>query len=171
VWTFFFLCCFFFFFFFLSKSRKCSGGIWGWKPGVLGDEVSPWSGKSPCCTPEDAPGVLLSTGWARPGRVGLGRSHPSPSRDTDACRRLFPFLRRASAQLPVWKYRGSLARGCGRIWERPAAGQVFVPMAGGAQGTAARGVGQAPVSWVGQSQQWLCQCGREGGRLWAGGTG
>lgn len=32
-----------------------------------GDEVSPLGGKSQCCTPEDASGVLLSMGWAKAG--------------------------------------------------------------------------------------------------------
>lgn len=71
---------------FLSKSIKCSGGIWGWKAAVPGDEVSPGGGNSQCCTPEDALAVLLSAGWARPGggqpgkeqsvtRPGCGRLH------------------------------------------------------------------------------------------------
>lgn len=55
-------------------------------------------------------------------------------------------------------------------------GQGLVQMAGGGQGKggpAGEGStrrGQTPVSQVGQCQQLLCPCQREGGKLWVGGN-
>lgn len=60
---------------FLSKSIKCSGGIWGWRAAVPGDEVSRGGGNSQGCTPEDALAVLLSAGWARAGGGQPGKEH------------------------------------------------------------------------------------------------